>query len=285
VRASTIVMVGFAVVFGILAVFVAQSWLNRQAELRMRSLEAKKPVESQTVVVANAPLRFGTELAAKYLQEVEWPAQAIPAGTFHTVNDLLSSGRRVVLSPIEASEPIIGSKLTGPGQRATLSAVLQSGLKAVTVRVNDVEGVAGFVLPGDRVDVLLTRQTDKSDGSNDVVLQSARVLAIDQLADERSDKPAVVKAVTLEVDTIAAQKLSLAAQVGTLSLALRKAGETLPEGTRRVTLAEIGTAAMPVQARDVKNFATVTVTRATSRQDYHVPSEEVQREPARQVGF
>ena len=283
-RASTIVMVGFAVVFGILAVFVAQSWLNRQAELRMRSIEVKKPVATQTVVVASAPLRFGTELAAKHLQEIEWPAQAIPTGAFQTVNDLLASGRRVVLSAIEANEPIIGSKLTGPGQRATLSAVLQHGLKAVTIRVNDVEGVAGFVLPGDRVDVLLTRQSDKSDGSTDVVLQSARVLAIDQLADERSDKPAVVKAVTLEVDTIAAQKLSLSAQVGTLSLALRKAGETLPEGTRRVTLSEIGTAAMPVQARDVSNFATVTVTRATNRQDYQVPAEEMQREPAR-VGF
>src|SRR5207247_2597579 len=136
---------------------------------------------------------------------------------------------------IEENEPILGSKITGPGQRATLSAMLRDGMKAVTIRVNDVEGVAGFVLPGDRVDVALTRQNDKAGATSDVVLQNARVLAIDQVADERSDKPSVVKAVTLEVDTPAAQKLSLAASIGTLSLMLRKAGEANPEFTRRVT--------------------------------------------------
>jgi pilus assembly protein CpaB len=97
-------------------------------------------------------------------------------------------------------------------------------MKAVTIRVNDVEGVAGFVLPGDRVDVMLTRQQDKAVAAADVVLQNVRVLAIDQLADERTEKPSVVKAVTLEVEVTAAQKLALAATVGTLSLALRKAG-------------------------------------------------------------
>ena len=103
--------------------------------------------------------------------------------------------------------------------------MVRDGMKAVTIRVNDVEGVGGFVLPGDHVDVVLTRQVDKSTATTDVVLQNARVLAIDQIADERADKPAVAKAVTLEVDTIGAQKLSLAASVGSLSLMLRKAGE------------------------------------------------------------
>ena len=98
-------------------------------------------------------------------------------------------------------------------------------MKAVTIRVNDVEGVAGFVLPGDHVDVVLTRPGDKNIAINDVVIQNARVLAIDQLADERADKPSVVKAVTLEVDVTDGQKLALASTVGTLSLMLRKAGE------------------------------------------------------------
>ena len=99
-------------------------------------------------------------------------------------------------------------------------------MKAVTIRVNDVEGVGGFVLPGDRVDVVLTRQVDKGSATTDVVLQNTRVLAIDQIADERADKPAVAKAVTLEVDTVDAQKICAGASVGTLSLMLRKAGET-----------------------------------------------------------
>src|SRR5690606_23557009 len=104
---------------------------------------------------------------------------------FSSIKELLAGGNRVVLAPIEPNEPVLAAKLTGPGQRATLSALLQPGMKAVTVRVNDVEGVAGFILPGDRVDVLLTRRSDKS-GSTDVVLQNAPVLAIDQLADERT---------------------------------------------------------------------------------------------------
>ena len=120
---------------------------------------------------------------------------------------------------------MLAAKITGPGQRATLSAMLGDGMKAVTIRVNDVEGVAGFVLPGDRVDVVLTRTGEKNNAVNDVVIQNVRVLAIDQLADQRADKPSVVKAVTLEVDPTDGQKVALAATVGTLSLLLRKAGD------------------------------------------------------------
>src|SRR6185295_4178918 len=198
-------MIGFAVMFGLLAVYLAQSWLNGQAEMRMRMLEAnKKPIATQTIVVASKPLRFGAELGSMSLRELPWPEDAVPAGAFSKISDITSgNGRRVVLTPIEANEPVLASKITGPGQRATLSATLQDGMRAVTIRVNDVEGVAGFVLPGDRVDVALTRQKDsngKERSSTEIVLQNTRVLAIDQIADERNDKPAVVKAVTLEVD-------------------------------------------------------------------------------------
>lgn len=194
-RTSTIVMIAFAVVFGLLAVFIAQSWLNSQTEMRMKSLEAnKKPIATSTVVVAGKSLRFGNELSSGTMREIPWPQDSIPAGAFATIADLTKAGRRIVLSPIEANEPILGWKVTGPGQRATLSAMLRDGLKAVTIRVNDVEGVAGFVLPGDYVDVALTRQNEKTAATSDVILQSVRVLAIDQTADERTDKPAVAKA-------------------------------------------------------------------------------------------
>jgi pilus assembly protein CpaB len=276
VRSSTIVMIAFAVVFGLLAVFIAQSWLNSQAEMRMKSLEAnKKPIATRTIVVAAKPLRFGGELSSGALREIPWPEQAIPAGAFATVADLTKEGRRVVLSPIEANEPILGWKITGPGQRATLSAMLRDGLKAVTIRVNDVEGVAGFVLPGDYVDVALTRQNEKIAATSDIILQSARVLAIDQMADERSDKPSVVKAVTLEVDTAGAQKISLAASIGTMSLILRKAGEANAEFTRRITATDLSAPSAPV-AKDIPvntNVTTVSVTRAATRQDYSVPIE------------
>jgi pilus assembly protein CpaB len=271
VRKSTFVMIGFAVVFGALAVFLAQIWLNNQAELRMRSLDAQRKSEppAHTIVVASQPLRFGDELSARALREVPWPNDALPAGAFGKIADL-TSGKRVVVMPVDVNEAILASKVTGPGERATLSATLNDEMKAVTIRVNDVEGVAGFVLPGDHVDVVVSRPGADNLAMSDVVIQNTRVLAVDQLADERADKPSVVKAVTLEVDVTSGQKLALASLVGTLSLMLRKAGEVAEAMSRRVTLADLGRATDP--ARD-SHFVTIGVTRASKRQDYSVPIE------------
>jgi pilus assembly protein CpaB len=271
VRASTIVMIGFAVVFGLLAVFIAQVWLNNQASLRAKNFETNKTqVASQTVVVAKQSLRFGTELSSTMLQEVSWPSDALPSGAFAKISDIMSGGRRVVLAAIEANEPVLALKITGPGQRATLSALVKPGMKAVTIRVNDVEGVGGFVLPGDHVDVVLTRQLEKGSATTQVVLQSTRVLAVDQTADERAAKAAVAKSVTLEVDTVDAQKLWLASSVGSLSLLLRKAGETAEVRTRKVTLSDLGTNE-PVADKAATTI--VVVTRASAKQEYTVPTE------------
>jgi pilus assembly protein CpaB len=270
VRASTIVMIGFAVVFGLLAVFIAQVWLNDQATMRAKNMQAgSKPVAVQTVVVAKQPLRFGTVLNDAMLKEVPWPEQALPHGAFHKIADILSSGRRVVLTAIEPNEPVLAVKITGAGQRATLSALVRKGMKAVTIRVNDVEGVGGFVQPGDRVDVVLTRQIAKGEASTEVVLQDVRVLAIDQSADERAAKAAVAKSVTLEVATVAAQKLWLASSVGNLSLLLRKAGETAQVNTRKVTLKDLENSGPGAS----ETTTTVTVTRPKAKENYTVPVE------------
>jgi len=266
-------MIGFAVVFGLLAVFIAQVWLNNQASMQARNMEAnKQQVATRTIVVAKEPLRFGTELSAAMLQEVPWPAESLPSGAFTAIKDILSGGRRVVLSAIEANEPVLALKITGAGQRATLSALVKPGMKAVTIRVNDVEGVGGFVLPGDHVDVVLTRQLEKGSATTDVVLQNTRVLAVDQSADERASKAAVAKSVTLEVDTVEAQKVWLASSVGSLSLLLRKAGETAEVKTRKITLKDLGTHE-PVGEQKIAVTATVVVTRASAKQEYTVPVE------------
>lgn len=265
-------MIGFAVVFGLLAVFIAQVWLNNQADMRAKSMRVEqKPVATQTIVVAKRPLRFGTELNSDVLQETPWPQESLPAGAFHTTTELLSQGRRVALTAIEANEPILAVKITGAGERATLSALVRKGMKAVTIRVNDVEGVGGFVLPGDRVDVVLTRQIDKGSATTEVVLQDTRVLAVDQIADERAAKAAVAKSVTLEVTTVQAQKVWLAASVGNLSLLLRKAGETAQVNTRKVTLQDLENGA--AASSEKSTTTTVTVTRASAKQDYTVPVE------------
>src|SRR6202044_180211 len=189
VRTSTFVMIGFAVLFGLLAVFLAQIWLNNQADERLKSIDAQRKAAppARSIVVASKPLRFGDELTSAALREMPWPDNALPAGAFGKIADL-TAAKRVVLMPIDINEAVLAAKITGPGQRATLSAMLSDGMKAVTIRVNDVEGVAGFVLPGERVDVVLTRTGEKNNAVNDVVLQNVRVLAIDQLADQRADK-------------------------------------------------------------------------------------------------
>jgi pilus assembly protein CpaB len=264
-------MIGFAVVFGLLAVFIAQVWLNDQAAMRAKSMQSdKKPLATQTVVVANKPLRFGAVLDASTLKEMPWPQGALPAGAFHKIKDILAGGRRVVLTAIEANEPVLAVKITGAGERATLSALVHKGMKAVTIRVNDVGGVGGFVLPGDRVDVVLTRQIDKGSATTEVVLQNARVLAVDQTADDRAAKATVAKSVTLEVSTVEAQKVWLASSVGNLSLLLRRAGETAESKTRKITLKDLEGGEV---ARDDKTTTTVVVTRPKAKQEYTVPVE------------
>jgi pilus assembly protein CpaB len=271
VRSSTIIMIAVAAVFGLLAVFVAQSWLNSQAEARLKSIDAqrKSPVATRSLVVASKPLRFGAELTAAALRELPWASESLPPGAFTSIDELIAGGKRIVLTAIEPNEPILNTKITGSGQRATLSALIGEGKKASTIRVNDVDGVAGFVLPGDRVDVILSRQLDKGSAVNDVVLKNAKVLAIDQLADERAEKPSIAKAVTLEVDIAGAQKLSLAGQIGSLSLALRKAGDSEPVNSRPITLADLFNSKTDEQ--DNRNFATISVMRAATKTIYSVP--------------
>jgi pilus assembly protein CpaB len=181
---------------------------------------------------------------------------------------------------MEENEPILKAKITGPGQRASLAALIDPGMKAFTVRVNDVNGVAGFVLPGERVDVLLTRNLDKDDSWADVLLQNVKVLAADQSADERTDKPSVVKAITLEVSTAQAQKLTLASTVGSLSLVLRAAGITDLEAPRRVNLSNLVrdeappapiAVTTPAMIGEARRTTMVSVVRAMKRQEYSVP--------------
>jgi pilus assembly protein CpaB len=287
VRSKTIMMIVMAVVFGTMALFAGQKWLDRQSNrLREVQVVAKPAAPAQTVVVAALPLRFGTELTRQHLREVAWPEGAAPKGAFAKVDEVLDGKtRRVALVALEENEPLLKAKVTGPGQRGSLSALIQDGMRAVTVRVNDVNGVAGFVLPGERVDVVLTRTVERGDAYAEILLQGLRVLAADQSADERADKPSLVKAVTLEVTSEDAQRLTLAGTVGQLSLTLRSAGSEQVEATRRIRVEDLGRpAAAPVPALSAAAFVAleeparpmmtaVGVTRGMKRQEYTVPAD------------
>jgi pilus assembly protein CpaB len=169
---------------------------------------------------------------------------------------VLGGGQRTALASIAKNEPILPSKITGAGQRGTLSAVIETDKKAITIRVDDVLGVAGFVQPDDRVDVLLTRNDRPTSPSSypvtgasyaDLLLQNVRVLAIDQIAD-RSGQAKPAKAVTIEVTTEDAQKVALGASVGQLSLALRQAGSLQTSEPRRIGLEDLSKLSNEVEA-------------------------------------
>lgn len=196
--------------------------------VRHMSAARAKPdtnVPKTMVVVASRPIGFGEPISAEVLRLQAWPQGAAPQGAFTTVAQVTAQ-KRVALMPIAVNEPVLTSRISGPGGRATLSGVIREGMRATTIRVNDVFGVAGFVLPGDFVDILITRedagkQSSQQDMRTDVLLRSVRVLAVDQLANESKNDPVVAKAATIEVTPEQAQKLALAAQVGTLSMSLR----------------------------------------------------------------
>src|SRR6187455_494941 len=213
-RRGNIFILLIAIVMGGIAAFMARNWITAQA-----TVQPAAPMG--TMVVAAAPLTFGTVLTRENTAEISWSAGRLPEGAYATKEALLKDGKRAVLAPVARDEPILKNKITGPGQRASLSALLDEGKRAVTVRVDDVRGVAGFVLPGDRVDVVLIRTLPRPSGPpesvSDVLLQHVKVLAIDQLLNERQEAPTVAKAVTLEVETDQAQKVLLATNIGKLS--------------------------------------------------------------------
>jgi pilus assembly protein CpaB len=260
-------MIALAVVFGGSAILVAHSWLKRQtAESRPSpTLVAEAP--RATIVVAASALRYGDEVTSGRLKEIAWPGDALPPGAFGRIEEVTRDGPRLVLSALEANEPVLQGKITGAGQRATLSALIDPDMNAVTIQVDEVVGIAGWVLPGDRVDVFLTQQSRDDGGGafNDRILQNVRVLAVGQAADQKLDKPTVVRAVTLEVDPLGAQKVALAAKLGSLSLALRKAGETASRSGRRLAASEVG------DSRGNGDAVTIQVTRGGQKTVYSVP--------------
>jgi pilus assembly protein CpaB len=168
--------------------------------------------------------------------------------------------------------------VSGSGGRAALSALLEEGKRAVTIRVDDVRGVAGFVLPSDRVDVVLIRAETRSNGAtetySDLLVEDVKVLAVDQLLNERTEQPTVAKAVTLEATTEQAQKITLAANIGKLSLILRQPGESNPSMARRISDKELGLQEIPKEvtlaAAPEVGTATVEIVRGNVGQKYEV---------------
>ncbi len=219
----SLIVIGLAILLGLSAVFIANSYLSgvqKQAEV--------VPQGSAKVVVARVPMDFGSEITPDKIRLVDLPSGAVPEGSFNWPGQLSPGGKpRVALRQIAINEPILRTAVSGEGGRASISAVLKEDMRALAVRVSDVAGVAGFILPGDTVDVMVTRSIGGGNNGEaqqitDVLLQKVRVLAIDQNASQTSKDPAIGKTATLEVNQVDAQRLTLGQQVGTLHLALRR---------------------------------------------------------------
>jgi pilus assembly protein CpaB len=226
-KRQTLIALGVAIILGLLAVFLANTYLTG----RERQL-ANSPEGMTRIAVASIPLNYGDEITPDKVKFVGYPSNALPPGTYNTVATLLPEGKaRVALRPIQVNQPLLAADMSGEGQNASIAALLPDGMRATTVRINDVSGVAGFIRPNDTVDVLITRQALAGAGATggqdvtDVLLQNVRVIAMGQDASGAQGKVRVSRSATLEVTPVDAQKLVLGQQLGNLSLVLRKPGD------------------------------------------------------------
>jgi pilus assembly protein CpaB len=219
-------MLALSLLFGILAVVFAANWS-----------QGAKQGSTTKVVVAAKDIPLGSSIASSALKVVDWPqANALP-GSFHDAKALEG---RVAKTTIVLGEPVIEAKLAPRGASGGLAASISSGRRAITVKVNEVVGVAGFALPGNYVDVLVNvKEMDDRPPVSKIVLERILVLAIAQEASRDDNKPKVVNAVTLEVTPEQAEKLDLARSIGALSLVLRNQVDTEALATKGVRPAEL----------------------------------------------
>ena len=223
-----LIVMTIAILFGLAAVVFASRWLLNQPA-----------GASGRILVAGADISLGQRLAPEMFKLAEWPADSVPRGAFTDPQKLAG---RVLKTNLLAGEPVSEAKLAPVGTLGGLSALIAEGKRAITVRVNDVIGVAGFALPGNYVDIIVSTQKDAANGSNQheeniskIVLERILVLAVAQEVNRDETKPKVVNAVTLEVTPEQAEKLDLARSVGTLSLALRNQVDPAASSTQGAT--------------------------------------------------
>ena len=215
-RRQSILVLGIAILLGLVAVYLVNAYLTGA----QRQQEATA-IQTTRIAVARVPLEFGTRVTPQNVQFVDWPVNSVPQGAFRSPEELTPAGNvHVVLRPMIPGEPVLKSRLSGEGGRASLSALLPPDMRATSICITDVSSVAGFALPGDRVDILITRELG-DERLTDVLLQNVRLIAVDQSANENAQQPNLGRTATLEVSQEDAQKLALAASVGQLSLILR----------------------------------------------------------------
>jgi len=226
-NSRSLLIIGVALFLALAAVVVAAKWMNEQGA-----------GTGTKVAIAAVDLTQGVRLTGENVQLIEWPAGAVPPGA---ITDLKALEGRVTRTDIGRGEAVLETKLAPAGTTGGLSAVVAAGKRAMTVRVNDVVGVAGFALPGNYVDILVNLQETAADNGareqsiSKIVLERILVLAVAQESNRDDTKPKVVNAVTLELTPDEVEKLDLARSIGTLSLVLRNQVDPQPANTGGAT--------------------------------------------------
>lgn len=205
-----IIMLVIALIFAALAAFIAKTWLSKQ-------VTTKKAITTP-VVMAATEIPFGVKLEEVHLKIIDWPGKNLPEGYFSRVEDLIG---KISKNSFYSGEIITKQRVADHLGGSTLSSLISEKHRAISIRVNDVVGVAGFVLPGNRVDILAIKRSGRSDAKARTILENIKVLAVDQEASPDKEKPAVVRAVTLELKPEQAETIAEAMQEGKIQLTLR----------------------------------------------------------------
>lgn len=257
-KSRTVLMLFFALAMGLSAAWLARGWaVDRLAT----------PTEENgvPVVVAALQIPFGKKLEASDLRVSTMPKSMVPAGAYRDPVEIEST---VAMSTIYPGEVIMREKVAAFSGGSALSAVIAPNKRAVTVRVNDVIGVAGFLMPGNRVDVVAAVPVGNRRYQSRTLLENVKVLAVDQSASPEKDKPVIVRAVTLELSSADAEDLVKATQEGVVQLALRNPlddgvrPEPEPEPVKEEIVAK-APVAKPAPRRVVVTSSNVTIIRGT----------------------
>jgi pilus assembly protein CpaB len=251
-RTGIWVLIGIAAGLGVAGLLRAQAYLNAQAELHVAQLAAQQQAAAETLVAALPPTSLDSETTPLTTSEI-----GPPVGTRQTT---LANETKHQDEPLKPPRPLAPTEMLGEGKRA------------VAIRATDVDSLAEFLVPDQRIDVVLTRQANGDPTYNEFVAQGARILAIDQPTEDRSSSPSG-RSVMLEVDIIDAQKLLLASQLGTLSLVLSKEGEPRLQHTQRIGV--LDPSEQEISGRQNRDrFTPVQVFRARATPSvYNVPRE------------
>lgn len=240
-------MIPIAIITGILATLGVYRYLQKQ-----RGHVAPANVSVKQVIVATQNLPMGTKLEPAMIRAADWPADLVSEGTFVAIDSALG---RVVRTDVYTGEAILETKLAPRGSAGGFLGLIPPGMRAMTVAVNVVSGVSGFILPHTRVDVLVTVSTStlKEEATTRIILEDIEVLAVDQTFRKGDEDPVTVQSVTLLVSPEQAEKLALGSNEGKLQLTLRNMVDRKGTDTGGIQLKELITsgrkAATPVRPR------------------------------------